>query len=185
MSPGEIARHVRKKLRQSADANRRAWPKIDLTCPGVYPTLPKPAEAPDALRMALRRDADDILAGRWRFFGHLELKVDDPPKWQCDYLAGKDLETLLSAFQLNYRTLTDGVDSKLIWEPSRWHQLVRLAMAAYVLGDRRAATKCMARRTSSTGTTTWTQRTYFPTNPQARNRSACATSSAVRWAVLS
>jgi hypothetical protein len=25
-------------------------------------------------------------AGRWKAFGHLELRVDDPPHWQTDYL---------------------------------------------------------------------------------------------------
>lgn len=143
MSPGEVARHLRKKFRQKADAKRTTWPEVDLTCTGAFPQLPPSKSAPESLQAALRRDADDILAGRWRFFGHLELKVDDPPKWQCDYLVGRDMQTTASAFQLNYRTLPSGVDSKLIWEPSRWYQLVRLAMAAYVLNDGRAAGKCL------------------------------------------
>lgn len=144
MSPGEIALHVRKKWRQSADAKRTSWPEIDLTCSNAFPKLPKPEDAPEVLRQALKQDVDDILAGRWRFFGHLELKVDDPPRWQHDYLVGRDMETNASAFKLNYRSLPEGVDSKVIWEPSRWYQLVRLAMAAYVLGDSRAAEKCVA-----------------------------------------
>jgi hypothetical protein len=41
--------------------------------------LPKPEDAPEVLREALRRDVENILAGRWRFFGHLEVQVDDPP----------------------------------------------------------------------------------------------------------
>ena len=143
MSPGEMALHVRKKLRQSADAKRTSWPEVDLTSSGTFPKLPKPADAPEVLRQALKRDVENILAGRWRFFGHLEVQVDDPPKWQYDYLVRRDVETATSAFKLNYRSLTDGVDSKLVWEPSRWNQLVRLAMAAYVLGNRRAAEKCL------------------------------------------
>jgi hypothetical protein len=39
--------------------------------------------------------------------------------------------------------LPGGADIKLIWELSRWYQLVRLAMAAYVLGDERAVRKCI------------------------------------------
>src|SRR6185503_990418 len=31
-----------------------------------------------------------------------------------------------------------------IWELSRWHALTRLAMAVYVLGDERAAAKCIS-----------------------------------------
>ena len=95
------------------------------------------------LRDTLRRDAENILAGHWKAFGHLDLNVNDPPKWHCDYLAGKDLATTESAFKLDYRELPEGADIKLVWELSRWHQLVRLAMAAYVLGDRRAGEKCV------------------------------------------
>ena len=143
MGPSEMALHLRKKLRQVADMERSSWPDVGFTCSGVYPRLPRPEEAPQVLREALRRDVENIFAGRWRFFGHLELHVDDPPKWQFDYLVRREMETTRSAFQLNYRTLPEGVDSKVIWEPSRWYQLVRLAMAAYVLGDLRAGKKCV------------------------------------------
>lgn len=143
MSPGEMALHARKKLRQSADAKRTSWPVVAFSAVGEFPKLPKPEDAPEVLREALKRDVENIIAGRWRFFGHLDVQVDDPPKWQYDYLVRRDVESAASAFQLNYRSLTDGVDSKLVWEPSRWNQLVRLAMAAYVLDDRRAAEKCV------------------------------------------
>lgn len=135
--------HARKKLGQAADAKRTSWPEVDLSSPGAFPKLPKPEDAPDVLREALKRDVENILAGRWRFFGYLEVQVDDPPKWQYDYLVRRDVESTASAFKLNYRSLSDGVDSKLVWEPSRCNQLVRLAMAAYVLGDSRAADKCV------------------------------------------
>jgi hypothetical protein len=93
---------------------------------------------------ALRWDAANILAGRWKFFGHIELNVDDPPRWHRDYLVGRDLPANESAFSLDHRQLAGGADIKLIWELSRWHQLVRLAMAAYVVGDKAAAEKCVA-----------------------------------------
>ena len=111
---------------------------------GRFPTLPTPGAAPAALREALARDTQSILAGHWRAFGHLDIKVDDPPRWHRDYLAKKDLATDLPAFQLDHRSLPGGADIKLIWELSRWYALVRLAMAAYVLGDERAAAKCVA-----------------------------------------
>jgi len=144
MSPGEVVLHARKKLRQFSDA-RRTWDAsaLKLECSGAFPKLPRPEDAPEVLREALKRDVEDILAGRWKAFGHLEIQVDDPPKWHKDYLAGKDLATGESAFKLDYRELPDGADIKLIWELSRWYQLVRLAMGAYVLGDARAATKCV------------------------------------------
>src|SRR5262249_34782851 len=90
-----------------------------------------------------RCDTERILAGRWRAFGHIDLRVDDPPRWHKDYLVAKDLATTTCAFTLDHRDLRDGADVKLVWELSRWHQLVRLAMAAYVLDDERAAGKCI------------------------------------------
>jgi len=144
MSLAEMALHARKKIRQWADARHLPdWSALNLEPGGAFPRLPKPEDAPQVLREALRRDADDILAGRWKAFGHLDLKVDDPPKWYCDYLVGRDLSTTESAFKLNHRSLPGGADIKLIWELSRWHHLVRLAMTAYVLGDARAAAKCV------------------------------------------
>lgn len=140
-----MAGHALKKVRQFTDARReRDWASVKLDTAGAFPILPKPSDAPETLRAALRRDTEEILAGRWRAFGHLEIKVDDPPLWHCDYLAGKNLATNASAFQLNHRALPGGADVKLIWELSRWSQLVRLAQSAYVLGDERAGRKCVA-----------------------------------------
>ena len=76
-------------------------------------------------------------------FGGLQLRVDDPPHWYKDYLSGIDVPTRRSARQLNHRELPHGADIKLIWELSRWNQLVRLAQAAYVLNDERAGHKCV------------------------------------------
>jgi hypothetical protein len=143
MSPLETALHARKKLHQFADSGERDWRAIPLDGSGVFPRLPKPDDAPAALRDALRLDAERILAGRWRAFGHLEMQVDDPPRWHKDYLVAKDLATTASAFALDHRELPDGADIKLIWELSRWHHLARLAMAAYVLDDDRAARHCI------------------------------------------
>src|SRR5213594_3991200 len=144
MSPAEVVLHVRKKLRQRADARQLPdWSALNLQPAGNFPRLPRPEDAPPILRDALQRDVEDILAGRWKAFGHLDLKVDDPPKWHCDYLIGKDFATNESAFKLDHRALPGGGDVKLIWELSRWYQLVRLAMAAYVLGDKRAEAKCV------------------------------------------
>jgi hypothetical protein len=144
MGPSEIAAHIRKRIFQYFDARRLP----DRPAPGLvskvdFPKLPRPESAPSILREALARDTKEILAGRWKAFGHLELQVDDPPAWHKDYLAGKDLATKESAFGLNHRELPDGADIKLIWELSRWHQLVRLAMAGFALGDERAALKCI------------------------------------------
>src|SRR6266496_1870772 len=71
------------------------------------------------------------------------IKVDDPPRWQMDYLVGKNVETTASAFGLDHRDLPDEADIKLVWELSRWSQVVRLAQAAYVLGEDRFGDKCV------------------------------------------
>src|SRR5690242_6765003 len=146
MEPGEIAAHARKKSYQWQDARRLPdWsePQLDSASPRSFPNIPNPDDAPVALREALAGDAKGILAGRWKAFCHLELQVDDPPHWHKDYLSGRNLATQEVAFKLNHRELPDGADIKLIWELSRWHPLVRLAMAAHVLADGQAAAKCV------------------------------------------
>src|SRR5437773_7423983 len=146
MEPTEIAAHLRRKFYRWQDARRLpGWANVNqaLAAPWVFPALPKPEAAPGLLREALARDSKEILDGRWKAFGHLEIQVDDPPAWHKDYLAGTELATNESAFKLNHRELPGGADIKLIWELSRWHQLVRLAMAGHVLGDERAALKCV------------------------------------------
>src|SRR5437867_1907851 len=144
MEPVEIAAHVRKKFFQRQDARRVA----DLHSSGLdstvdSPKLSRPEDAPALLREVLAGDTREILSGRWKAFGHLDIQVDDPPAWHKDYFVGKNLATDASAFDLNHRQLPGGADIKLIWELSRWHQLIRLAMAGYVLGDERAAVKCV------------------------------------------
>jgi len=148
MSPAEMGAHVRKRVYQFADARRTwDWERDRLKAgqqTGCFPKLPERGAAPERLREALRRDAEEVLAGRWRAFGHLALKVDDPPHWQMDYLAGKNLQTEESAFRLDHRELPNGADIRLVWELSRWSQLVRLAQAAYVFGEARFGDKCVA-----------------------------------------
>lgn len=145
MSWGEIARHALRFGQRWLEARRLPdWAAAPLGAPGAYPWLPDPEQAPAAVRQALQRDTQAILAGHWRAFGHLNLTVDDPPRWHCDYLAGRDLATRAPAARLNVRRLPAGADIKLIWELSRWYQPVRLALAAYVLGHQEAARKGLA-----------------------------------------
>jgi hypothetical protein len=144
MSPAEVTLHARKKLLQVADAHWE-WTSSprELEASNLFPILPRPENAPAELRQALEADSAAILAGRWKAFGTLELMVDDPPHWHCDYAAQRDLSTTKSAFDLQSRHLPGHADIKLIWELSRWSQLVRLGMAAYVLGTRPAREKCI------------------------------------------
>lgn len=145
MRPSELAAHLRRKTHQVQDAffSGTRFSKVQDIGPGrTFPVLPKPSQAPEELRAALRRDAADILAGRWIAFGYLPLQVDDPPLWQKDYLVGIDMATRQRALKLHHR-LEGKADIKLIWEPSRWYSLVRLAQAAYLLEDQAAANTCV------------------------------------------
>src|SRR5437867_2610977 len=144
MGPMEIAAHVRKKVYQARDARRLSdGPTIELNPGSSFPSLPEAEAAPAVLRDAMASEVEEILAGRWKAFGHLSIQVDDPPRWHRDYVAGFDLATTASAFKLNHRELPGGADIRLIWELSRWNQLVRLAQAAYVLEHEHSARKCV------------------------------------------
>ena len=146
MGPSEVRTRFEKKLHQFADSRRLPdWSEVSLetgTQP-TFPELPLAAGAPEVLRQALRKDSAEIHAGRWKAFGHLDLKVDDPPRWHMDYLVGKDFETDGSSFKLDHRKQPAGADIKVIWEPNRWYQLVRLAQSAYVLEDQEAGRTCV------------------------------------------
>ena len=144
MSPAEVGARVRKKVCERMDARGfEGAPAEPLSTTASFPRLREAAAAPAVLREGLRRDTEEILAGRWKAFGHLAIQVDDPPRWHRDYRAGVDLETERPAFGLNYRSLTGGADIKMIWELSRWYQLARLAQSFWVLHDEAAARKCL------------------------------------------
>ncbi len=145
MRPAEIRERLSQKLRKRADA--RTPPDFTRNSPagtpGPWPALPDRHSAPDSVTHPLRQDCQAILAGRWRAFGHLQIQVDDPPRWFTDYAARKDLPTARPGFRLNHRELPQGADIKLVWELSRWQPLVRLAQAAWLLDDTAATTKCV------------------------------------------
>ena len=143
MTPAEMGARLRKKAREWGDMYReRDWASVPLASSGAYPKLPQRGEAPASAREALRREAAEILVGRWLLLGHFEAKVDDPPSWQRDYLAKVDLVTAERGFRLNHRALPGGADIRLVWELSRWQPLVRLAQAAWLLNENRLAEKC-------------------------------------------
>lgn len=143
MSPGEIALRFQKKAFQRADRDFNRSFSLSLQ-PTDFPKFRDCAEAPVELFEGLRANVAEILRGEWRAFGHLPLQVDDPPSWHRDYLVGKDLRSSKPAFGLDHRAQPSGADIKIIWEPSRWYQLVRLAMAAWLMEDTVARDKCIA-----------------------------------------
>ena len=144
MNAAEVMGRLRTRGSQWVDRRYRPqpWPGI-LSPSGNHPVLPHPEEAPGPLREALEEDMALLRKGQWLAFGRIPLHVDDPPCWQKDYLAGVDVARDISSFSLNHRALPEGADVKLIWELSRWSALVRLAMGAYVLHDRKAGECCL------------------------------------------
>jgi len=143
MSPREVLLRLEKKAHQKADRKYSLPTGFSLDAVGHFPRLPDKRLAPAELLAALARDAEEILGGRWKAFGHLPLTVHDPPRWQADNLVAKDLRSSTVAFKLNHRAQPDGADIKVIWEPNRWSQLVRLAMASWLLDHLKAQEKCI------------------------------------------
>ena len=144
MSASEVAKHVRKKLFQNIDgwkSNFRFDVKLDPQ--NSFPNLPSPESAPTALQSALKAKREKLFAGMWAAFGNIPLKVDDPPIWSKDYLANVDLATDEVSFRLNHRSLPRGADIKLIWELSRWNELVRLAQLSYLFNDTESRERCL------------------------------------------
>jgi hypothetical protein len=144
MGVGEMMAHGRRKWRQLRDDLLPLnWTVMPLDPRRAFPELPLASSASAGLREALERDAAGIQAGRWRLFGHREVRLTDPPQWQRDYFQDRDLTAAQSAFHLNHRVLPGGADIRVVWELNRWHPLVRLAQAAYVLDQRPAGETCL------------------------------------------
>lgn len=112
-------------------------------CKRLFPTKPPRLKlsfetaSSGCTRKSAESNASDvkrILAGEWKAFGKIPINVDDPPRWNFDYLAGVEVP---NSGKLDHRELPDGADVKLIWELSRWYEIVRLAEAG-------PANKCIA-----------------------------------------
>jgi hypothetical protein len=132
MNQREVFGHLRRKWRQRLD--QKGFPPVHhFGTPTSFPSFKPLDECPSELRAGLEVETQEILAGSWKAFGWLDLKVDMPPQWHTDYLAKVDCATKDLAFRLNHRNLPAGADVKLIWELSRWHPLTRLCMAAHLL----------------------------------------------------
>lgn len=145
MRPAEVFRHAGKKLGHFLD-NRGTprFPELNLTPSGAFPTLPDLGTVPEEFRTALERDMREILAGRWKAFGWLHIQVGNPPEWHWDHLARVDRRLNAPGSKCDHRAQPGGADIKLVWEPNRWFQLVRLAQAAWILKDPKAGETCLS-----------------------------------------
>ncbi|NVD99995.1 alginate lyase family protein [Massilia sp. BJB1822] len=82
--------------------------------------------------------ADAVLAGRWNVFALRDLPLGFPPQWNRDPKTGTMAPMQLGKL-IDYRS--EGVvgDIKYLWEPSRHLELVTLALAWRLSGERRYA----------------------------------------------
>ncbi|MEZ5300551.1 MAG: heparinase II/III family protein [Verrucomicrobiales bacterium] len=146
MEPVEIAGRVREKWRRVTED--RALGGLSGAgvgeARGSYPALKPPSAAPSALVDGVAREAEAILAGRWHILGGHEVRVASPPDWHRDPISGIGIQTDRPARSLDHRSLPEGADPRSIWEISRWTQVVRLAQAAYLCGNREASDAAIA-----------------------------------------
>ncbi len=147
MRPDEFRERVAQRMRQREDMRRLPpflAPPVGPAAAGAWPVLPPREIAPESLVASVRQHAAEILAGDWLLFGHLRVKVDDPPRWFMDAQARKDLPTGRHGFRLNHRELPPGCDIKVLWEISRWQAVGRLAQSAWLNANPAASAKVAA-----------------------------------------
>ncbi|HKQ39110.1 MAG TPA: heparinase II/III family protein [Verrucomicrobiae bacterium] len=106
---------------------------------GLFPTTPPVHQISfeHSCEIPIRHVAADIkqiMAGEWKLFGKIPVQVDDPPRWNYDYLAGVEIS---HAGKSDHRELPKGADARVIWELNRWRQVVQLAHGG-------GAKKCLA-----------------------------------------
>ena len=110
---------------------------FDAAAPGLPWTSKEPAPED------LRREADDILGGRFRLFGGAAVALGFPPDW-CAFpppLDGRPrLESDLHWSEV--RLDDDGADVRLVWELSRFGWVFPLARAYRWTGEPKYAEAC-------------------------------------------
>ncbi|MEJ2442321.1 MAG: alginate lyase family protein [Exilibacterium sp.] len=92
----------------------------------------------EAWKIRLLKQADKILANKLSYFDLTDVNIDSPSNWHLDQSAGK-CAPLTHINTIDYRDFDTVGDCKLVWEPNRHHQLVVLARAYRITGDKRYA----------------------------------------------
>lgn len=82
--------------------------------------------------------AERIAEHRFDFFDLKDKFLGDPIIWNRDHKRGQDTPLTYCA-SLDYRDVRRAGDCKFVWEPNRHHQLVVLARAYRIGGDKRFA----------------------------------------------
>lgn len=101
----------------------------------------------DRWRADVTTRADRILEHRLTFFDLDDHDLGDPIRWNFEPKARKPTP-MNFAPSIDYRDYGTTGDCKLVWEPNRHHQLVVLARAYRLTGDRRYATGVVDQLTS-------------------------------------
>ncbi len=134
MSPGEVLHRLRERWMHRSDAAFVA--QLEGMDPGSSvpqtPLLPHPNTVPWNVRVAIRTDAEEMMAGRWTLFGWRKCDVGSPPCWHRDASSGVIVEPEGWSHKLDHRHLPDGADVRTIWEINRWSQMTRLAMHGWI-----------------------------------------------------
>lgn len=109
------------------------------------PAIDRPGEVragtrPPEWDTKLLHAADRVLEDKLSYFDLEDQFLGDPVDWQRDWSSGKATDMKLSHLT-DYRVFDSAGDCKLVWEPNRHHQLVILARAYRVTGQKRYARK--------------------------------------------
>lgn len=85
---------------------------------------------------AVQREADELLAGRWRWFGGAPVQTGPVPDWHANPFSGQ-----CAPADRHWTELGDFAfgDVKVIWEPSRFSAAFLLVRAWWATGDDRYA----------------------------------------------
>ena len=147
MSPVEVAWRSREQVLRLAWRRRQVAPGgIDgqptKGSPSVRTLAPLPADAaaavPRSARAALLSAADDLLAGRWEFFGVARPDILDPD-WFLDPATARRAPQHRYAFDVDHRSEDETGNVKQVWELSRHHHLTLLSAAWFLTADDRYA----------------------------------------------
>lgn len=110
----------------------------------------------------LLEKADKLKGHTFSFFDLVDRHLGDPIDWNRDHACGK-ATPMGFAPKIDYRDFDETGDCKLVWEPSRHHQLVVLARAYRATGDKSYAQAVVEQMQS------WMDQCPFPRGMQWRS----------------
>lgn len=123
-----------------------------------------------------REAANRILAGRFDVFALRGAELGFPPRWNRDPKTGTEAP-LTFGKTLNYRDEKTVGDIKYLWEPNRHQELVTLAQAWQLTGDKKYAAGCRTLLES------WFEQCPYPLGPNWTNSLEHAVR-LMNWAVV-